>query len=60
MNQNCVQNMDTFWYISTEGDSNEAKIRVAEYTTILFQQGQFLGRVRPTKFKANTDRRRLT
>ena len=40
MNQNCVQNMDTFWYISTEGDSNEAKIRVAEYSTILFQQGQ--------------------
>ena len=22
------------------GDSNEAKIRVAEYSTILFQQGQ--------------------
>ena len=35
------------------GDSNEAKIRVAEYSTILFQQGQFLSRVRPTKFKAN-------
>ena len=24
----------------TIGDSNEAKIRVAEYSTILFQQGQ--------------------
>ena len=35
------------------GDSNEAKIRVAEYSTILFQQGQFLSRVRPTEFKAN-------
>ena len=35
------------------GGSNEAKIRVAEYSTILFQQGQFLSRVRPTKFKAN-------
>ena len=35
------------------GDSNEAKIRIAEYSTILFQQGQFLSRVRPTKFKAN-------
>ena len=32
---------------------NEAKIREAEYSTILFQQGQFLSRVRPTKFKAN-------
>ena len=39
--------------IKTIGDSNEAKIRVAEYSTILFQQGQFLSRVRPTKFKAN-------
>ena len=36
-----------------KGDSNEAKIRVAKYSTILFQQGQFLSRVRPTKFKAN-------
>ena len=35
------------------GDSNEAKIRVAEYSTILFQQGKFLSMVRPTKFKAN-------
>ena len=37
----------------TLGDSNEAKIRVAGYSTVLFQQGQFLSRVRPTKFKAN-------
>ena len=37
----------------TLGDSNEAKIRVAEYSTILFQQGRFLSRVRPTKFEAN-------
>ena len=35
------------------GDSNETKLRVAEYSTILFQQGEFLSRVRPTKFKAN-------
>ena len=34
------------------GDSNETKLRVAEYSTILFQQGEFLSRVRPTKFKA--------
>ena len=40
-------------FIYLIGDSNEAKIRVAEYSTILFQQGQFLSRVRPTKFKAN-------
>ena len=40
-------------FIVIKGDSNEAKIRVAEYSTILFQQGQFLSRVRPTKFKAN-------
>ena len=39
-----------FWIIS---DFNEAKIRVAEYSTILFWQGQFFSRVRPTKFKAN-------
>ena len=37
----------------TIGDSYEAKLRVAEYSTILFQQGQFLSRVRPIKFKAN-------
>ena len=35
------------------GDSNEAKIRVAEYSTTLFQQGQFLSRDQPTKFEAN-------
>ena len=35
------------------GGSNEAKIRVAEYSTLLFQQDQFLSGVRPTKFKAN-------
>ena len=27
-------------YLYIIGDSNEAKIRVAEYSTILFQQGQ--------------------
>ena len=53
------ENLDDFIKISyvkeshSLGDSNEAKIRVAEYSTILFQQGQFLSRVRPTKFKAN-------
>ena len=41
------------WCVIALGDSNEAKIRVAEYSTIFFQQGQFLSRVRPTKFKAN-------
>ena len=44
---------NTRYFLYSIGDSNEAKIRVAEYSTILFQQGRFLSRVRPTKFKAN-------
>ena len=36
-----------------ESDSNEAKIRVAKYSTILFQQGKFLSRVF-AKFMANS------
>ena len=44
---------DSIIFTSAIGDSNKAKIRVAEYSTILIQQGQLLSRVRPTKFKAN-------
>ena len=48
------ENLDlTSSIFNTVGDSNEVKIRIAEYSTILFQHGQFLSRVRPTKFKAN-------
>ena len=35
-----TENQDTSNNTVTVGDSNEAKIRVAEYSTILFQQGQ--------------------